>query len=345
MRRRIIVTLSSLSLAIALGGLFKPEFFDPLSLLFVIGGALVVTWASFSKQQLIGLCYAIRELCEGSVYATADHAGELQRLTDLFRLQGIRGLENQEPHLKDGYLRFAVGLLVDFHNEEKIRLRLEHRVAAFVAENETNREIMTTLAILSKTGNARTRKSALPDSKGTLSRIDNKTSPGADSTVTSRCIPAAPTKRVKSDWTLCQLRRASGNSTTNGLATWGKATVARVRRAGSATVDGTVACQSTAKPNSKIVRSLSVITQPFVARSATPRLVAVAKRSGAPNCGEGLLINCGGRRSMRFTVGPTSSTAAILETLLPALPTPSAAANDDLARRHHRGQSTKSSLW
>jgi len=39
-------------------------------------------------------------------------------------------------------------LLVDFHNEDKIRLHLEHRFAAFVAENEINREILATLGKL-----------------------------------------------------------------------------------------------------------------------------------------------------------------------------------------------------
>lgn len=146
--RRSIALIVMTTLAIALVVIFKPEFFDPLSLLFTLGGALLVTGLSYSKAQLAGLGHAIRGLCDDTVYRTADHARELQRLTELFRLQGIRGLENQEPHLKDGYLRFAVGLLVDFHNEEKIRLRLEHRLAAFVAENETNREILATLGKL-----------------------------------------------------------------------------------------------------------------------------------------------------------------------------------------------------
>ncbi len=147
MRRSLVLAITT-TLAILLGRIFKPEFFDPISLIFTLGGALAVTWASYSKEQLAGLWRALRELCDGAVNLTVDHTRELQRLTDLFRLQGIRGLENQEPHIDDGYLKFAVGLLVDFHNQENIRLRLEHRLAAFVAENETHREILATLGKL-----------------------------------------------------------------------------------------------------------------------------------------------------------------------------------------------------
>jgi chemotaxis protein MotA len=147
-RRNIILTIST-TLAITLGLIFRPEFFEPVSLLVTLGGALAVTWLSYSKAQLAGLWHAIHELCAGgAVRLTGDHTRELQRLTELYRLQGIRGLENQERHLDDGDLKFAVGLLLDLHKEEKIRLCLEHRLAAFVAENESNREILATLGKL-----------------------------------------------------------------------------------------------------------------------------------------------------------------------------------------------------
>ena len=147
MRRSILLMLST-TLAIALGLILRPEFFDLISLLLTLGGALAVTRLSYSHAQLTGLWFALRELYGGAVRLTADHNRELQRLSDLYRLQGIRGLEDQERHVKDHDLKFAVGLLVDLLNEEKIRLCLEHRLAAFVAENESNREILATLGRL-----------------------------------------------------------------------------------------------------------------------------------------------------------------------------------------------------
>ena len=137
-----------LGLIAVVGLVLAREFFDPLSLLLTLGGALTVTWFSYSRQQLWGLWYAIRELLDGMSYSTQDHARELRRLTELFRLHGIRALENQEPHLQDGFLRYGVGLLVDLHNQEQIRLRLEHELARVGAAAEINRQILTTLGKL-----------------------------------------------------------------------------------------------------------------------------------------------------------------------------------------------------
>lgn len=137
-----------LGLGICAGLIVKPNFFDPAALLLTLGGALTVTYFSYSKTQLQGLLRAIGDLFEGDVQSGHDHLGELRRLTELFRLQGIRGLENQERHLTDRFLRYGVELLVDLHTEEKIRLRLEHKLAGFVAENEINRQILMTLGKL-----------------------------------------------------------------------------------------------------------------------------------------------------------------------------------------------------
>jgi len=146
--------LLSLVLPIGLGliavvGLFLArEFFDPLSLLLTLGGALGVTYCSYSKAQFHGLWDALGELFAKDRRTVSEHARELDRLTELFRLHGIRGLENQERHLRDVFLRYGVALLVDLHNQEQIRLRLEHELARFAAAAEINRQILTTLGKL-----------------------------------------------------------------------------------------------------------------------------------------------------------------------------------------------------
>ena len=48
--------------ALALGAIFNPRFFDPLSLLITFGGAAAVTYFSFSEKQLRGLARAIHQL-------------------------------------------------------------------------------------------------------------------------------------------------------------------------------------------------------------------------------------------------------------------------------------------
>jgi chemotaxis protein MotA len=145
---RSILIPFTIALLVCLGLVLRPEFFDPLSLLLTLGGAVAVTGFSYSKSQLRGLWDAIAELLDGESVSADAHAHELRRLTELFRLHGIRALENQERHLKDGFLRYGVGLLVDLHNQEKIRLRLEHRLAHFAAGAEINRQILSTFGKL-----------------------------------------------------------------------------------------------------------------------------------------------------------------------------------------------------
>jgi chemotaxis protein MotA len=135
-------------LTLAAGTVLKPAFFDPLSLLLTLGGAVTVTCFSYSKNQLRDCLQAI-----GSVFAARqanlqDHIVELRRLAALFRLHGVKGLENQERNIQDRFLRYGVELLVDLHNEEIVRARLEHRLSAVLAGQEINRQILTTLGRL-----------------------------------------------------------------------------------------------------------------------------------------------------------------------------------------------------
>src|SRR5581483_2400726 len=134
--------------SLVLGIFFKPQFFDLFSFLFTVGGAVAVTGFSYSRGQLRGLWAAVRVLFAESPESLEQHLAELNRLAGLFRLKGLRGLENQERHIADPYLRHAVSLLVDLHNEETIRARLEHRFAACVARHEINRQILATLGKL-----------------------------------------------------------------------------------------------------------------------------------------------------------------------------------------------------
>ena len=145
--RRAAITLS-LSILLALALVLRPAFFDPVSLLLTIGGALTATFFSYSRKQLQGLMGALGEMIEGHAPSAQACARELGRLTELYRLQGIRGLENQERHLTDSFLRYGVELLVDFNNEDKIRSRLQHRQASLSAAHEINRQILATLGKL-----------------------------------------------------------------------------------------------------------------------------------------------------------------------------------------------------
>lgn len=131
-----------------LAALLAPAFFDPFSLALTLGGAVGVTCLSYSRKQLRDLLLAICALIVEREPSLQDHIDELRRLTALFRLQGLKGLENQESHLDDLFLRQGVELLVDLQNEQTIRARLEQRFNCFLAACEINRQILATLGKL-----------------------------------------------------------------------------------------------------------------------------------------------------------------------------------------------------
>ena len=145
---REFALLGAIILSLTVGAILKPQFFDPFSLLLTFGGALAVTYFSYSKKQLIDCARALRGLFAEPEVSLQAHIVVLRRLTELFCLEGLRGVENQEKHLDDGYLKYGVELLVDLHNAETLRARLEDRLAGILAEHEINRQILLTLGKL-----------------------------------------------------------------------------------------------------------------------------------------------------------------------------------------------------
>ena len=142
--RRLILPGAALAVLSA-GAVLWPEFFDFASLLLVLGGALIVTYFSYSKKQLRDLLLEAKNLFANGTDGLQDHVDELSRLTRLFRLEGLRGLENREAYLKDPFLKQGVGLIVDLYTEEKIRARLEYLLATVLGKHEISRQILLTL--------------------------------------------------------------------------------------------------------------------------------------------------------------------------------------------------------
>jgi chemotaxis protein MotA len=126
----------------------KPQFFDPLSLLFTCGGALAVVGFSYSRKQLRDCVRAVFNLFTQPQGDLQECAAELRRLTGAFRLQGLRGMESWEKHLTDPYLKYGVELLLDLRNAESIRACMEQRFTEVLGEHEINRQILSTLGKL-----------------------------------------------------------------------------------------------------------------------------------------------------------------------------------------------------
>ena len=147
MLRAFFVPIVVLALTIS-GIVIRPEFFDIFSLLLTLGGAVVVTCFSYSRSQLYDLIRAVQALLTMPPQCLQDHIDELARLTHLYRLEGLRGLENQERHLGDPFLRQGVTMLVDFQRTEIIQARLERERASVLSRHEISRQILLTLAKL-----------------------------------------------------------------------------------------------------------------------------------------------------------------------------------------------------
>lgn len=125
-----------------------PEFIDVPSLLLTVGGAVVITLCSYPRAQTRELGQAIRALFSERRHSAKHHVEELTRLSQLFRLEGLKSLETQERAIDDTYLRKAVGLLIDLEKEEKIRAALENELAETVSRDEMSRQILATMGKL-----------------------------------------------------------------------------------------------------------------------------------------------------------------------------------------------------
>ena len=147
MLRLLIIPVAVLGGTIAVA-IIWPEFVDIPSLILTLGGSVAVTSFSYSKAQLRALIQAVRALFVESHPSVQDHMVELSRLTRLYQMEGLKGLESQERFLVDPFLRRGIGLLVDLHKSDKIQAMLQNEVTMAVSENEISRQILMTLGKL-----------------------------------------------------------------------------------------------------------------------------------------------------------------------------------------------------
>ncbi len=147
MLRLLIIPVAVLGGTIA-AAIIWPEFVDIPSLILTLGGSLAVTSFSYSKGQLLALIRAVRALFIESHPSVQDRMYELSRLTRLYQVEGLKGLESQERLLVDPFLKRGIGLLVDLHKSEKIQATLQSEVAMVVSQHEISRQILMTLGKL-----------------------------------------------------------------------------------------------------------------------------------------------------------------------------------------------------
>jgi chemotaxis protein MotA len=145
---RLVLVPTALVAALLVGAELWPEFLNIPSLLLTLGGSVAVVFFSYSKSELCDLIAAVRALFTEPRKAFSDHANELSRLTRLYQVDGLRGLESQEQHLQDPFLKRGVAMLVDLQKSEKIHATLSRELASVLAQHEISRQILLTLGKL-----------------------------------------------------------------------------------------------------------------------------------------------------------------------------------------------------
>jgi chemotaxis protein MotA len=126
--------------------ILRPEFFDVPSLLLTLGGSVAVILFSYSPRQLRELLQVSRAVLAEKSMVPGEYADELSRLTQLYRAEGLRGLESAERRLEEPFLRRAAGMLVDLQKEEKICATLERDLSDAVCRHEVANQVLLTLS-------------------------------------------------------------------------------------------------------------------------------------------------------------------------------------------------------
>jgi chemotaxis protein MotA len=145
---RVLVIPIAVLAGLTIAAIVWPEFVHIPSLLLTLGGALGATYFSYPKRHLCDLLRAIRALFLESHPSIEDQISELSRLTGLYRLQGLKGLESQERLIPDPFLKRGVGMLVDLHTKDRIYANLQKDLARVISQQETSRQILMTLGRL-----------------------------------------------------------------------------------------------------------------------------------------------------------------------------------------------------
>jgi chemotaxis protein MotA len=131
--------------SVAVASLFWPEFLDIPSLLLTVGGSLGVILFSYSPGQLREIVQVAHALLVEKPVHPKEFAGELSYLAQLYRAEGVRGLEHAERRLSEPFLRRAAAMLVDLQKEEQISATLERDLADAFCLHEILNQILCTL--------------------------------------------------------------------------------------------------------------------------------------------------------------------------------------------------------
>lgn len=139
-----------IALAIVIGSIIettekKSIFLDPVGILIVVGGTISAAIITFPFKDVL----SILKISWAVFTKDVNDAPQLvQSIIELARdTRGdVRALQSSLDSIKDPFLKDAVGLIVDRHEVDKIEMILRDRIRAHQERNESNANMLRTLA-------------------------------------------------------------------------------------------------------------------------------------------------------------------------------------------------------
>ncbi len=116
-----------IALAIAIGGEIL-RFFDPLSLMIVLGGAFGATLTNFSFHDLGYAWQAFRSVFFTKIFYPIERMNYLIELAQAVKKNGLLVLDQEAGRVEDPFLRLALQITVDGQSNEDVKRILENEM-------------------------------------------------------------------------------------------------------------------------------------------------------------------------------------------------------------------------
>ena len=118
------------------------NFWDPQSLVIVLGGTVAAVLASYPFRILKDIPKQLIVLTKGKKFEIPKLVDQLVDLAMLARQSGLLALEEKAEEIKDPFLKQSVLMIVDANDPDKVRSMLEKQMDDIVARHEDRKSVV-----------------------------------------------------------------------------------------------------------------------------------------------------------------------------------------------------------
>ena len=112
------------------------NFFDPASILIVIGCTIFIVVASFPGKMLKAMPKHFKIILNNKLYDPGKYIDQLVDLAQIARKNGLLALEEKANSQEDPFFKQAIMLIVDAYDQDKVRSILENDIECMSARHE-----------------------------------------------------------------------------------------------------------------------------------------------------------------------------------------------------------------